>query len=338
MRELEREAQASRAAFEAFLDRSRKMREQPEIDTTHTVVISPAMPPLESNGIPPILLVLVAGVVGLNLGGLAAVARDRSGGFEFPALIAKARWRTNTKKLRVMKSHAGLSVLAVLPQPSVESFGGNRSGGSDSPFVADFPPEAKAVGASKAIYELYDRLRAAGPRGTPHVLLVTSLDEEIGKSCVALGIALASTCRGEKVLLVDGDPNAVLSHAVGRPSALAFEDVLTLHVPLTAAILKLAPANVAMLNNKTSDKARPVLSRSTVHEMLIAPSSQYDLIVIDGGIAGANPSSPALAGAATNAIVVTSEKSARGNAMTKLRSALGPDAEKVVGAVVMVGK
>ena len=332
MRELEREAQASRAVYESFLNRAREMLEQQEIDTTNTVVISPAIPPQKPNGIPPILLVFVAAFVGFNVGGLAAVARDRFGGAEIQVPIAKA------KTPRGIKSHAGLPVLAILPQPSIESFGGHRQGGSDSPFVADFPPEAKAVGASKAIYELYDRLRAAGPRSSPHVLLVTALDEEIGKSCVALGIALASTCRGEKVLLVDSDPKAVLSHAVGRPSALGFEDVLTLHVPLTAAILKLPPANVAMLTNKTSDKARPVLTRSTVHEMLIAPSSQYDLIVIDGGIATANPSSPALAGAATNAIFVTKEKSARGNAMDKLRSALGPDAEKIVGAVVMVAK
>jgi uncharacterized protein involved in exopolysaccharide biosynthesis/Mrp family chromosome partitioning ATPase len=325
LRELEREAQASRAVYESFLNRTREVREQQDIDSTNTTVITPAIPPSKPNGLPPILLVIVAGAVGLNLGGLAAVARERFGG----------AYRLPDPAPRLVEP-SSLPVLAVLPQPRLDAIsGGTQGDGGGTSLIVDFPPESHATGVSRAIYQLYDKLCEGRPKGSPNVVLVMSADDSVGKSCVALSLALAAGRRGEAALLVDGDPAAVLSHSIGRPTALGFQDVLNRYVPPDAAIQKLTPTNVAMLTNRTTDKARLELTGKAVIQMLIEPLSQLDLIVIDGGIAGNNPNGRALASAATGVIVVVQDRTRRADAIDRLQHALGAEAAKVVGAVVM---
>ena len=49
LRELEREAAAKRAVYEAYLLRAKETGEQRDINTANMSVISPAFPPIDSN-------------------------------------------------------------------------------------------------------------------------------------------------------------------------------------------------------------------------------------------------------------------------------------------------
>lgn len=83
LQELEREVQANRAIYEAFLARTREVSEQEQLDTTNIRVISPPHPP-KNRSFPPRLLFLLAGglVIGLTMGAgfVLASARYRSEG------------------------------------------------------------------------------------------------------------------------------------------------------------------------------------------------------------------------------------------------------------------
>ncbi len=57
LREFEREVEASRAVYEAFLVRARETQEQERLDTANVRVISDAQPPIERNW-PPRRLVM----------------------------------------------------------------------------------------------------------------------------------------------------------------------------------------------------------------------------------------------------------------------------------------
>lgn len=71
LRELEREVDASRAVYEAFLVRARETREQERIDTVNVRVLSDAQPPPDRNW-PPRRLIMLAVALCLGLtGGLA---------------------------------------------------------------------------------------------------------------------------------------------------------------------------------------------------------------------------------------------------------------------------
>src|SRR5690606_23982708 len=62
LRELEREAEARRSVYSAFLLRSRELAEQQRVDTSMVTVISPPVPPRRHNG-PPFVLYGLAGLI-----------------------------------------------------------------------------------------------------------------------------------------------------------------------------------------------------------------------------------------------------------------------------------
>lgn len=69
LRQLEREAEASRAVYEDALLRSRETAEQAAVDTLNAQVVSPAVPPLERNFPPRLSLLLPLGLVAGLLAG-----------------------------------------------------------------------------------------------------------------------------------------------------------------------------------------------------------------------------------------------------------------------------
>jgi polysaccharide biosynthesis transport protein len=69
LRELEREAEASRAVYESFLGRAREMREQERLDTTNVRILSDAQPPQDRSWPPRRLIILLAGLMLGILGG-----------------------------------------------------------------------------------------------------------------------------------------------------------------------------------------------------------------------------------------------------------------------------
>jgi uncharacterized protein involved in exopolysaccharide biosynthesis len=69
LRELEREAEASRAVYESFLVRTREMREQERLDTTNVRILSDAQPPQDRSWPPRRLIILLAGLMPGILGG-----------------------------------------------------------------------------------------------------------------------------------------------------------------------------------------------------------------------------------------------------------------------------
>lgn len=74
LRELEREVDASRAVYEAFLLRAREIGEQESLNTANIRIISEATPPLQPAGLSRKVVVLVGGIVGFGIGiGLAAL-------------------------------------------------------------------------------------------------------------------------------------------------------------------------------------------------------------------------------------------------------------------------
>ncbi|MFD2236824.1 GumC family protein [Aureimonas populi] len=75
LRQLEREVEASRAVYEAYLLRARELGEQESLNTANVRTISEAMPPFEPTGPSRKLIVLAGLILGLGLGlGIAILA------------------------------------------------------------------------------------------------------------------------------------------------------------------------------------------------------------------------------------------------------------------------
>ncbi|MBN9583720.1 MAG: hypothetical protein J0G37_19765 [Afipia sp.] len=68
LRELEREVEASRSIYQAFLVRSRELGEQQRFDNSNTRIVSRATRPLEPAGAPAILVLLASLLFGFGAG------------------------------------------------------------------------------------------------------------------------------------------------------------------------------------------------------------------------------------------------------------------------------
>lgn len=86
LRELEREADAHRQVFQAFLLRAREAGEQSSVDTTNARVITEAVAPLEKIGPNRKLFLIIGAILGAGLGGALALGLDT-----MPMLRAQAR-------------------------------------------------------------------------------------------------------------------------------------------------------------------------------------------------------------------------------------------------------
>jgi succinoglycan biosynthesis transport protein ExoP len=304
LRELEREAQASRSVYESFLTRTREIRAQQEVDTTNTTIISPALPPLKPSGVPPLLILSVAAAFGLSLGAVTAIARDRLDG------------KVHTP--RHMTTTTGLPVLAALPAIS-----GKRA--------AEDVGHMNAT-ALRGINRLLDVI---GNTASSHaaVIMVTATENRAGKSAVALQLAMAASRRGQSVLLIDGDPDAPFSRSTAPAVGGTGKAVFTGQRPGVEAATVLSGTNVIVLTNRAGTDIITRAMESFETQFLANP--EFELIIIDGGLLNEDPNARFFAEVATNIALVVQADVTRFAALDEARETLGLHAAKVSGAVFL---
>lgn len=269
LRELEREVEAGRAVYEAFLVRARETGEQQAVDTTNARVISSATPPRDRSWPPRILIVAIALVVGLGTGTGAGLLREY--------------FDDRIHSRRQLQALAGVPVLVALPVlPPGARLGPPTSGPAD-PFRRQH--DRSAVMFAAAIGRLRDTLRDLDPPRRDRSLLITSPNEGDGKTTVAMHLARAAAAGGERVVLVDGDFDgrgaSKLMHAETR-SGLA--DLIEGRTILSAVVIKDEATGIHLI--PAGNLSRPETRRPAPAEIvqrLIEPARSFDLIVIDGG-------------------------------------------------------
>ncbi|KQP96214.1 exopolysaccharide transport family protein [Methylobacterium sp. Leaf117] len=262
LRELERQVDARRGVYEAFLVRTRELQEQQQLDTSTSRIISPALPPTRRQG-PPAPLVLAAALlagVGLGIGGSLTVE-------QFSGRVrSRKRLEARTQRL----------VIGLLPtlRRGIANGTDRLSGG---------PYEI-------AITRLRNRLRRDLPAKRPHVILVTSADDIVGRSRLALDYAASAAHENERVLLVDASADGTVTREIGlpprhggtsMPKRADLSDVLVRH-----------SSGLAMIP-QDGQTARSEM-RVYVDSILGAQDS-YDLVVIHAGLIGSDATAERLA-------------------------------------------
>jgi uncharacterized protein involved in exopolysaccharide biosynthesis/Mrp family chromosome partitioning ATPase len=101
LRELEREVESTRVAYDALLRRARETGEQTGLDTTNARIISAAMPALETSGVNWRRFAVLGGLAGVAIGAALALLLGASGAVPSPAPKAMrasgfAFWRRKT--------------------------------------------------------------------------------------------------------------------------------------------------------------------------------------------------------------------------------------------------
>lgn len=259
LRELERQVEASRAVYEAFLVRARELQEQQRLDTSASRIISPASPPEKRIGPPTPVVFVAALVAGLGLGLVGSL------GLELLAGRIRSRRR--------LEGHLGRTGLDALPRAP-------RAAAKAAALRADFGSARGDGPYEVALARLRHRIAAAEPGVKPLVVLVTAGDDRAGKSLLARSLALSATADRERVVLVDADPKGLLTRDLGAAAPRDLAGLLRARAPLGDALVTL-PSGLRVLP-RPSDLPRDLAG--PLAEALLR--SDADLVVVDLGLVG----------------------------------------------------
>lgn len=272
LRELERQVEASRAVYESFLVRARELQEQQRLDTSSSRIISPASLPARRLG-PPIPVIFGAALAaGLGLGVMLAL------------LAVPAAGRIGSA--RRLQQAAGLPVIAALPErargKSAAAVGGALRAGSEA---------AHDTAYDVAVARLGSRLQRDFGSTRPTIVLITSADDRAGKAELARSLAASATLDGQRVLLVDADPEALLSGDLRAKAKRGVADVLRSQSGFADALVegaggyKVLPFDGAALRLGTAAYAGAILTAAAA----------FDTVFVDIGVIGADIAAERLA-------------------------------------------
>jgi len=260
LRELERVADAYRTRYEHYLNNAGLATELSTFDTSGTEIVSAASLPLEPY-YPPTKVFMILGFLGGMMIALSA------------ALLRKTL-RREFNSLRDVEDELGLNVLSVLPLL------GPREKGPDMVRRAPFSEFSEAI--SVLSLSLMARAKELMGRDAP-IVLITSAEDNVGKTTIVASLGEAATTTGKRVLLIDGDLRfAGLSAINDMENDVGLCEILTGAMWLndgddTAGVLDILPAGKLQGRQPASYLESPKL-----REFLSLARTQYDLIVIDG--------------------------------------------------------
>jgi capsular exopolysaccharide synthesis family protein len=344
LRELEREAQANRSLFEAFLSRAKETAAQLNMQMPDSRILAAAVAP-HTAAFPRKTLMIGLSVFGsLGLGIFLALVRGMmSEGFR------------NASELQTA---FGLYPLATIPLVEPLSARAIRQPGSGAPRavptkLARLVPNQGAAETrrlaelvvrepnspfSECIHSLRFALRQAADEREMSVILVTSALPSEGKSTVTANLARAAAMYGERVLLIDADlRHPSLASMFGLPASPGLVGLIKGKCGLKDVLMRDQSTELHLIAGAkpvTGSEALTLLASRELGRLIGELRPLYDLILIDSAPLLPVTDPRFLVNQADGvALIVASEQTSRGAVKTALQETPGLNA-KMLGAVM----
>lgn len=270
LRQLEREAEASRVLYESFLARLQETEQQETLLSPDAFVLSPAQVPTVPQGRGQKRVLIVALILGLGAGvGLT---------------ILLERLNNTFRSVRQVEAATGASVLALLP-----AMGRRGARVDDLAAVRQWWPDGQLA---EAVRNLRTSILLGVADGAPSVVMFTSSVSGEGKSTSAYLLALTSLQLDRRVIIVDADLrlraiSGLVQRGADSPGLLA---ALTGEAPLDEAITHDAETGLDILATPEADLRGLAGGVSNAADLIGSPrfgdligrlSERYDLVIID---------------------------------------------------------
>jgi uncharacterized protein involved in exopolysaccharide biosynthesis/Mrp family chromosome partitioning ATPase len=314
LRELERQADASRTIYNAFLKRTRELTEQEDIATINARIVSPATPAQFANGPGKSIVVVGSLVVGSILGLLLAILAEQLD----PNLRTRKQFQQAT----------GLPVLSELPGDS-----GRRRKNGVQAAVIEAPRSPFAIGA----FRLADLFAARAYSDRARSVLFLSMAPDNNNAELVLNVAIAAAQASWRVIMVDADGSGNgLSRHLDIAPHWGLSDVLDQRCTLTSALLTDDRTNVRILPNAGAGHVRSSAIRPSpqqVNGVLLAPANEFELLFIDGGVIGQDATGYALAASVDDIVLVAGVGQTSPAQIRDALDVLGPFRDRVRGLV-----
>jgi Mrp family chromosome partitioning ATPase len=319
LRELERDAQASRDIYQAFLVRARETGAQEQVDTKNMRVLSKADLPQKRSSPPPSLL-LALGAMMLGAAAGTGIVLVRPATIDTAARGGGEPWRRALAVLGLWGDGAnGIPVLAVLPATDV-SFALEAADDPTSPLTRE-------------MHKVYDELRAShGAHGNPSVLVIAADDKNDGATVVLTLAAVAATT--QRVLVIDADlERRTLSALDAEQGDAGLVDVAVGRRALSEAIKVDRDTNIGLMAFVTPGSRRDRRVYDGDIKSAFAQTKRYDLVIV-GAMDDADPSLRFFADLVDHIVLVDDAETFDEAALERFVARLGLDAGKIRGAVL----
>ena len=302
LRDLERDAEATRSVFNNYLERERELREQEAIAAESMTLITEARPPGGPVGLRPLFLLVAATMFGGLAGIGAALARERLDG--------------RVHSANALTLNTGIPVLGVLPLRTSLSKAMRRHTGL---LVPD--SNARSASSSRIIHHTVDRAESMGESGHAVTLLIAPSPSP-GLDTIGLAMALAQT---EDALLLDADDSPRLGTAMDRLPDGSLHLTSNSFEEYPSQTLHMAPAQ------HLRDPAR--LQTTLGYRSLTAACARYARVVALAGTRTREENLRLLAEQADAIVLLVDIGQTRFVDLDATRLVLGRHAGKVLGAV-----
>lgn len=313
LRELERQAEASRSIYAAFLKRTRELAEQEDINPIAARVISPANPAQFSSSLSRSLA-----VVGLTVaGGLVGL---------FLTLLVE-QFDGTLRNRRQFQELSGLPVLGDFARPG----GGRAAEGVLRAPVMDAPRSPEALAA----FRIADSFAAKAEPDRPRSVLFVGVSA-VETAELTLNVAIAAAQAGWRVLMVDSNPGVGVSRHLEVSPGAGLREVLDGLSSLPGAILADERTAVRILPQTSAaagpaHRSRPAAGR--IAARILTPASGFELTFVDGGGWGLDGTAAAFAGAVDDIVLVVPAGRISSAEVRDALESLAPFRDRLAGIV-----
>lgn len=351
LRELEREADASRDVYQSFLKRSRETEEQETLNTSAARVIGEATVP-QRRSFPPAMSLFA--MIGFIFGALAAASWFVAAEHVFNDATAPEpgrRERTPVPDLTRPQPEAAAPsptpALALVEKPLIarlqeadviRTLGAILATGSGVDLTrVGWPTLRPGFPLTTLLNALRDMraamVRCAGGKTMPVMALVGAGDTT-GRSVTALNFALAAARDGSRVLMIDADHQAhTLSNRINSPGKSEPTRFGWLSIGSKAAreIKTVNGISVLPATENDAGKAADAIRKAIAQAR---SAGGYDLVILDGPAMPLSAAGRKLLDSADALVAVLPTNLDINDSMEEILAALGDAQRKLVGVVL----
>lgn len=309
LRELEREAEASRTLFESFLNRFRQTNEQDDLATADARIVARAPVPSEPSS-PNWILNLALGVVLAGMAGAGAIA------------ILEV-FDNGVRTEGDVERELGAGHIASVPFLTQSRFGRKKGKSGGHPY--DYIRENPLSGIAESFRVIRSAILLSNLDKAHKIVAVTSALPGEGKTTTTFSLGRISAMSGSKTLILDCDlRRRLLTKAAAPDAKRGLLEVLAGDCSLDSVLIEDAERGLHILPSVESQfTPRDVFSSEAFRSLLVVLRQRYDLVIIDTAPVLAVTDTRVIA-AKADAVVVnvkwkTTPREAAGSALDILR-------------------
>jgi succinoglycan biosynthesis transport protein ExoP len=265
LRELQREADSTRALFEAFLNRFRQTTQQESLTDADARIVSRASIPSQQSA-PNVMLNLALGIV---LGGIAGVG----------VIFLLAMLDTGIRTEDDIERKIGVPHVASIAFLGAGMLRKLVTGKDPAAYIRQKPLSAFA----EAFRNLRSSIKFADIDQTPKVIVITSALPGEGKTTVSECLAMVSAMSETRTIIVDCDlRRRQMTLDMRLTPDVGLVEVLAGDASLDDAIVPSKSPNLAMLPLVKADfSPRDLFGTVAFDELLVELRDRYDLVILD---------------------------------------------------------